>query len=163
MFNVFTKTTAIAATAFSAAFLGFIAHPSTAEAGNFKLCANGQSGSLCLQANGGQGGIMFKKKTQGDYQLAQSAASLTSGNYFGTWKDGTNMVERIVMRNGTLTMQRIAGGHGSGTAGPTVKFYQIGANEFSNRNGSVVYIVSPTTFTWRNNNNGNHVFYQLMN
>lgn len=66
------------------------------------------------------------------------------------------------LKKGKLTMQRVAGGHGNGQAGQIVVFFRTGDREYTNRNGSTIYVASPTSFTWRNNN-ANHIFYQKMN
>ena len=138
---------------------GLAAAPA-AEAGSYQICANGQAASLCLNAN--DAGFGYLKPKKDVVQHVQYAAPLRTGTYFGTWKDGTNMVERITVANGTLTMQRLAGGHGSGAAGPAVTFFQTGTHEFTNQNGSKIFVASPTTFNWRNKHGGNHVFYQII-
>lgn len=136
-------------------------HSASADAATFKVCADAHASTICVNA----GNIKLKtfKKGQNLLHQAQSAVPLRDGTYFGTWKDGTNMVERINVKKGKLTMQRVAGDHGNGQAGPIVVFYRTGDHEYTNRNGSTIYVASPTSFTWRNYNNANHVFYQKMN
>ena len=161
MFALNTKKLTAITAAFTAILGVGLTIPNTAEAASYKICGGVQSASLCLQADGSGFGIA----PQGDSRVhqVQYAAGLQSGMYFGTWKDGTTMVERISVSNGTLTMQRMAGGHGSGAAGPAVTFFQTGPSEYTNQNGSKVFVASPTTFTWRNSNNRNHVFYHILN
>lgn len=50
----------------------------------------------------------------------------------------------------------------TGKLGLSWFFFRTGAHEYTNRNGSTIYVASPTTFTWRNSNDANHVFYQKM-
>ncbi len=154
--NLTPMTVTAAATALVAA----LAQATPAEAGIKNICMDTQLGHVCLDA--GTGNIGFVPVEQDHVKKVQYAHQLQSGSYFGTWKDGTNMVERIVVKNGYLTMQRIAGGHGNGQSGPIVKFFQTGASEYTNQNGSKIFVASPTTMTWRNKNDQNHVFYHLM-
>lgn len=155
---MFTTRSRKLAVTVAAVAIGILAHSAMAEAGTYKVCADAEVGSVCL--NAGKFNLKRLKKGQNLLHQAQYATPLRDGAYFGTWKDGTNMVERINVKKGKLTMQRIAGGHGNGKAGPVVVFFRTGTHEYTNRNGSTIYVASPTTFTWRNNNNANHVFYQ---
>ena len=161
MFNFNVRKLTATAAVFGFALIAGVTQPLSAQAGSYQICAGSQSTGFCL--NSSDRGFGYLTQNDTTVQQVQYAAPLRSGTYFGTWKDGTNMVERIVVGNGTLTMQRLAGGHGSGTAGPAVTFFQTGTNEYTNQNGSKIFIASPTSFNWRNKHNGNHVFYQILN
>jgi hypothetical protein len=128
--------------------------PQEAEAGTPSVCAYVDNAGLYILAGGND---------NPQFQVAQNTQFLVGGSYFGQWKDGTNMLERITFGEGYVSMQRLAGGHGNSKAGPVVLFTRTGASEYTNANGSKIQIVSPTTFTWRNKHNGNMVFYQKIN
>ena len=85
------------------------------------------------------------------------AQELVSGVYQGTWHDGRNLVERLVVYPSYLTIVRIAGGDHQG--GPPVTYASQGPSVYQSDRGHQIIVTGPESFTWVNSGGGNRVNY----
>lgn len=93
---------------------------------------------------------------RGDLMFAQYAPALQSGLYFGVWKDGRPMIERVNASANEIVITRMAGGD---VEGKTSRYIGSGASQYNSASGHRIFVTGPNSFTWTNSSGQNGVSY----